>query len=92
MARTERALTCLTGQQRGFLTVFYGGRLGGANLPQKAGCRKRAKRLYWKSEAAIISGMKRAALPVVAVEAAFAAKRAAPSMHRAHSAIMREYS
>ena len=35
----------------------------------------------------------RAALPVAAVEAAaFAAKRAAPSMHRAHSAIMREYS
>lgn len=35
MARTERALTCLTGQQRDFLTVLYGGRPGGRTCRRK---------------------------------------------------------
>ena len=50
------------------------------NSPAGEPAADRTKRLYWKSEAVITSGMKRAVLPVVAVEAAAEAEATALKM------------
>ena len=63
VVRTERAQTCLTGQQRDFLTVFYGGRPGGRTCRRKrvagsgrSGYTGRASRDYKRDEKGRFAG------------------------------------